>query len=289
MNENSVAFKRLANFYMRGVGILKNVYQYGRQTLGALMYGANQPRTVRYGARVPQNPDDHFEMDMDRLGIPANHRVFDLDYQFKTAGNGRVRLHRWSVIHGDADNADRVGFEYAKFTMIRSITAMLVHELLDSPAMRVQIKVNLSGVYISSNFFEVTRSLSEEDVEKAVDECINGNLTVLVEKALQSKEDRLGFVEEFSMNTTDVVQPIPRASSTVSTRTGSYIPTPPSLKNRKGLINIKNLDDHECFKYAVCAAIHHDAFTRRSRSTASNWKPFFKKYEWGDIQYPSKR
>lgn len=284
MNENSAAFRRLANFYTRGVGILKNVYQYGRQSLGALMYGANQPRTVRYEAREPQNPQDHFHMDMDDLGIPANHRVFDLDYQFKTAGNGRVRFHRWSVIHGDADNADRVGFEYAKVTMIRSITAMLVHELRDSPAMRVQIKVNLSGVYVTSNFFEVTRSLSEEDVEKAVDECINGNLTVMVEKALQSKEDRLGFVEEFSMNTTDVVQPISRASA--GRVTGSYIPTPPSLKNRKGLINIKNLDDHECFKYAVCAAIHHDAFTRRSRSTASNWKPFFKKYEWGNMCFP---
>ena len=53
--------------------------------------------------------------------------------------------------------------------------------------------------------------------------------------------------------------------------TGSYIPTPKGLDNaKKGLLNIKNLKDHLCFKWSVLAHLYPAKSTNRTRLSHYN-------------------
>ena len=38
----------------------------------------------------------------------------------------------------------------------------------------------------------------------------------------------------------------------------SYLPLPDQLTNKRTIINPKNENDEECFKWAVIAALHHE-------------------------------
>jgi len=159
------------------------------------------------------------------------------------------------------------------------------------------------------------QTLSTEEVKKLVDEVVYGELTMQVENGLQSSQDELGGVGLFSMAITDRVEPQDRTSRSRSPTLssddepyvpdqptprppprkknpkrgrvgGSYLPTPAELRGRKGLINIKNHHDHECFKYAICAAVHPTALTKYTRHTAKNWRVHFDEFDWGNLQFP---
>ena len=42
------------------------------------------------------------------------------------------------------------------------------------------------------------------------------------------------------------------------TRSSSYLPLPDWISSKKAVINLKNEEDEECFKWAVLAALHHE-------------------------------
>ena len=49
------------------------------------------------------------------------------------------------------------------------------------------------------------------------------------------------------------------------TRGSSYIPLPDWIANKKAVINHKNENDEECFKWGVTAALHHKEIKSRTR------------------------
>ena len=68
-------------------------------------------------------------------------------------------------------------------------------------------------------------------------------------------------------------------------RSGSYIDSPKWLKDKKSTINPKNNDD-KCFQYAVTLALNLDNIDNHPERI-SKIKPFIKKYNWKDIDFPS--
>ena len=69
------------------------------------------------------------------------------------------------------------------------------------------------------------------------------------------------------------------------TRGSSYIKLPEWIANKKAVINPKNEDDDECFKWAVIAALHHGEIEHHER--INNLKPFVSRYNWHGIKFPA--
>jgi hypothetical protein len=182
---------------------------------------------------------------------------------------------------------------------------------------RVQPKISVAGKHMTTNLFDVTTDMlhHREEVKKLVEDKVDGEMSDQIELGLQSSQDTLGGVNQFSMAIIDLVQQQDRTSKARSAATspptspsaspprptaptspltkrpnlrrgGSYIPTPAELRGRRGLLNIKNHHDNDCFKYAICAAVHPTAHTKFTRHTAKNWRVHFDEFEWGDLEFP---
>ena len=68
-------------------------------------------------------------------------------------------------------------------------------------------------------------------------------------------------------------------------RSGSYIKTPEWLKNKKAIINLKNINDDHCFQYSIPVALDHKNIGR-NRQRTSKIKPFITEYNWNGIEFP---
>ena len=65
----------------------------------------------------------------------------------------------------------------------------------------------------------------------------------------------------------------------------SFIVSPEWLKNKTATINSKNNDD-KCFQYALNVALSHEK-NKIHAERISKIKPFFDKYNWKEINFPS--
>ena len=68
-------------------------------------------------------------------------------------------------------------------------------------------------------------------------------------------------------------------------RSGSYIETPEWLKNKKTIINPKNINDDNCFQYSRPVALDHKNIGKNPQRI-SKIKPFITKYNWKGIEFP---
>ena len=69
------------------------------------------------------------------------------------------------------------------------------------------------------------------------------------------------------------------------TRGSSYIPLPDLIASKKAVINPKNENDEECFKWAVIAALHHKEI-KSHPECISNIKRYTNNYNWSGLEYP---
>ena len=74
-------------------------------------------------------------------------------------------------------------------------------------------------------------------------------------------------------------------NKTSMSRGGSYIDSPKWLRDKKSTVNQKN-NDNKCFQYAVTLALNIDQINDHPERI-SKIKPFIKKYNWKDIDFPS--
>ena len=70
------------------------------------------------------------------------------------------------------------------------------------------------------------------------------------------------------------------------TRGGSYLPLPEFIANKKAIINPRNEDDDECFKWAVITALHH-AEIKFGPERIYNLKKFVDNYDWSGLSFPT--
>ena len=69
------------------------------------------------------------------------------------------------------------------------------------------------------------------------------------------------------------------------TRGSSYIPLPGWIVSNKTVINPKNENDKECFKWAVTAALHHKE-TKSHPERISNIVGYTYTYNWSRLEFP---
>ena len=69
------------------------------------------------------------------------------------------------------------------------------------------------------------------------------------------------------------------------TRGSSYIPLPSWIANIKVVINPKNENDEECFRWSVIAALDHKEI-KSNPECMSNLKRFTNNYDWSGLEYP---
>ena len=69
------------------------------------------------------------------------------------------------------------------------------------------------------------------------------------------------------------------------TRGSSYLPLPDGIAKKKAIINPKNENDEECFKWAVIAALHHKEIKYNPERTSTLTK-FEDNYDLGWIRVP---
>ena len=64
----------------------------------------------------------------------------------------------------------------------------------------------------------------------------------------------------------------------------SYIPLPKKIADKKAIINVKNLNDNECFKWAVTSAIH--TAKNNPKGVNKNMRDNSEKFNWKGIEFP---
>ena len=66
----------------------------------------------------------------------------------------------------------------------------------------------------------------------------------------------------------------------------SYIPLPRILESKKAIINVKNENDHECFKWSITSA----AFPKQKDPQRLNkqMRENSEKFNWTGIEFPTK-
>ena len=69
------------------------------------------------------------------------------------------------------------------------------------------------------------------------------------------------------------------------TRGSSYIPLPSWIASKKAVINPKNENDEECFKWAVTAALHHKEIGKDPKGI-SNIMRYTNNYNWSGLTFP---
>ena len=70
------------------------------------------------------------------------------------------------------------------------------------------------------------------------------------------------------------------------TRGSSYIELPAWIANKKAVINPRNEEDEECFKWAVLAALHHEEISKKTSERISKLEPYSDLYNWKGLEFP---
>ena len=69
------------------------------------------------------------------------------------------------------------------------------------------------------------------------------------------------------------------------TRGSSYLPLPDCVSRKSAVINPKNENDEECFKWAVTAALHHEDI-KSHPECISNLRQYINNYDWSGLEFP---
>ena len=69
------------------------------------------------------------------------------------------------------------------------------------------------------------------------------------------------------------------------TRGSSYIPLPDWIANKKAVINPKNGNDEECFKWVVTAALHYKEI-KSHPERLPNIVGYTNNYNWSGLEFP---
>ena len=70
-------------------------------------------------------------------------------------------------------------------------------------------------------------------------------------------------------------------------RGASYIPTPNWIKNKKAVINPKNINDVFCFMYAVTIALYHKELGTNPERISKRLIEYVSKINWHHIDFPA--
>ena len=132
-------------------------------------------------------------------------------------------------------------------------------------------QIDISTGYFHSLVETITESSDLSDI-------LNTMTGIILEKIQQFRNNGSGWVfenvESFDINI-DPFEPLSGSS---------YISLPKNLEDKKAIINVRNENDHECFKWAINSAIyqrekHLQRLNKEMRSNSQN-------FNWDGIDFP---
>ena len=132
-------------------------------------------------------------------------------------------------------------------------------------------QIDISTGYFHSLVEMITKSSDLSDI-------LNTITGIILEKVQQFQNEGSGWVfenvESFDINI-DPFEPLSGSS---------YISLPKNLEDKKALINVRNENDHECFKWAITSAIYQrekdlQRLNKKMRNNSQN-------FNWDGIDFP---
>ena len=126
--------------------------------------------------------------------------------------------------------------------------------------------------YIVSNVFTIHN-----------EEQINENYNIMTNKILNQVEDYKNRGSGLIIN--NILMLIVNIGKYVPNRGNKYIELRPWLKNKKCIINPKNLNDNICFKWAFIAEMHYKEIKSHSERI-ENLKPYENLHYFSMLNYP---
>ena len=132
-------------------------------------------------------------------------------------------------------------------------------------------QIDISTGYFHSLVETITESSDLSDI-------LNTMTGIILEKVQQFQNEGSGWVfeniESFDINI-DPIEPLSGSS---------YISLPKNLEDKKAIINVRNENDHDCFKWAITSAIyqrekHPQRLNKEIRNNSQN-------FNWDCIDFP---
>ena len=151
-----------------------------------------------------------------------------------------------------------------------------------------KIQLTMSINFIFSKDSDSTRTMHAEsnNVEIMMGSETDESIEKLFKYFLQRYQEGLEELMKGSEFVFDAVDALYYNLNKISvSRVGSYIDSPEWLENKKTTTNPKSNDD-KCFQYALTVALSYEQI-KKSSQRISKIKPFFDKYNWKEIDFPS--
>ena len=169
--------------------------------------------------------------------------------------------------------------------MHENITYILEENLIEFKGIKFQLKLNVEMVKLDLKTGENIHAAPWFDSKMIVLTNKDQISSLISESAAKINTSIDAYMNEGSGWKINSVKALSLNIAEYKPMSGrSYIPLPDKLKNRKGLVNIKN-DDNECFKWCVAAAIYP---VERDRNRVSKYKESSKQLKFIDIDFPVK-
>ena len=143
---------------------------------------------------------------------------------------------------------------------------------------KLQLAAEISFVSLKPGFDEThvihARTDNEEFMNNSdTDEIIKGLFESFLQQYEENLQEEMKGSDYYDLNKISL------------NRGGSYIDSPKWIKNKNLTINPKN-NDYKCFQYAATLALNLDNINSHPERI-SKIKPFTKKYNWKEIDFPS--
>ncbi|KAF4531544.1 hypothetical protein B566_EDAN015508 [Ephemera danica] len=177
------------------------------------------------------------------------------------------------------NNDDKCDLEVFLERQRYAIEEIIKHDLFVKNAikmnMALQIKIENTAGETSIWAFRTS------NVEIYLGTSIDETITDIFEKIKQKFSERLLDGSGCKLSSIEKLQVRTRKNNPL--RASSYLQLPDFISRRLAIINPYNVDDHECFKWSVCASIYKGPHPERTGKLL----PFVERFDWTDVKFPS--
>lgn len=186
------------------------------------------------------------------------------------AFNGKLQEYFYLVNHGETTTPvfsghEVTGWHYAQLRpYIKQLALKHLRDNLEDnaapPACWMNIKITIGGnKMLLHDPVQFNRSNTESERQAMLESQMQSMDDKLVENA-EKYEETDDFIADFIVSIGQIARRAQRGAEFLEDEEGaggSFIPMPPSLRNRRGLINVENTDNGECFEYSVIVSLYH--------------------------------
>ena len=183
-----------------------------------------------------------------------------IEEQVKELGSAKVQLQMW-----------------IKWVKEEKIAIQLDEEEMEELGIKNdENHLQFNYVYVDKPFnSKMTEVFQDSDIEKILETMFAYVKTQTENPALSDSEFKIDHIMHLDIDFHQLQL----------TCGSSYIELPAWIKMKKAVINPKNEEDEECFKWAVIASLHHEEIGRNPQGI-SKLEPLANRYNWNGLKFP---